>query len=143
MRLNIEKARDQGVHIAYLSGNTGYYQVQLAPNSKGVPNRLIYDAKLDYDSSPYCPDDSLLGISNLTDSQRYPWPDVGCSFSCLGNYYTYARELALIGSCYVGVFPAGRQRNTFGAPFTVSESTHFLYKGTGLTKKSSIKNIGG
>lgn len=41
MRRNIERARDRGVNLGFLSSNTSYWQIRLEPDSKGQPNRTI------------------------------------------------------------------------------------------------------
>ncbi|GAC1649473.1 MAG: hypothetical protein NVS4B12_18560 [Ktedonobacteraceae bacterium] len=41
MRDAVEAARDQGVGLAFLEANASYWQIRLAPNSAGVPNRTV------------------------------------------------------------------------------------------------------
>ena len=41
MRTNVESARDAGVHLAFLSSNTSYWQIRLASDSSGQPDRTI------------------------------------------------------------------------------------------------------
>lgn len=45
MRRNIERARDAGVNLAFLSSNTSYWQIRLEPDSNGSDNRTIVGYK--------------------------------------------------------------------------------------------------
>ncbi|HEV8660385.1 MAG TPA: N,N-dimethylformamidase beta subunit family domain-containing protein [Thermoanaerobaculia bacterium] len=45
MRRNVERARDRGVNLAFLSSNTSYWQIRLETDSKGQPNRTIVGYK--------------------------------------------------------------------------------------------------
>ena len=41
MRRTVERARDNGTSLVFLSANTMYWQVELAPSPSGVPDRLL------------------------------------------------------------------------------------------------------
>ncbi|MGE5709733.1 MAG: N,N-dimethylformamidase beta subunit family domain-containing protein [Nitrospira sp.] len=42
MRRHVEQARDRGVHLAFFSANTCYWQIRLMPSlSMGVPDRIV------------------------------------------------------------------------------------------------------
>ncbi|MFF9274199.1 N,N-dimethylformamidase beta subunit family domain-containing protein [Streptomyces griseosporeus] len=41
MRRTVERARDHGTSLVFLSANTMYWQVELAPSPSGVPDRLL------------------------------------------------------------------------------------------------------
>ncbi|HEY3055960.1 MAG TPA: N,N-dimethylformamidase beta subunit family domain-containing protein [Thermoanaerobaculia bacterium] len=45
MRRNVERARDRGVNIGFLSSNTSYWQIRLESDSKGQPSRTIVSYK--------------------------------------------------------------------------------------------------
>jgi hypothetical protein len=41
MRNGIEQARDQGINMAFLTANAGYWRVRFEPSSTGDPNRVM------------------------------------------------------------------------------------------------------
>jgi hypothetical protein len=41
MRRTVERARDIGTSLVFLSANTMYWQVELGPSASGVPDRLL------------------------------------------------------------------------------------------------------
>ena len=55
-RRNVEKARDRGVHLAFISGDAVYWQARYEPSAAGIQNRtvVVYRGKADpmYTSDP-------------------------------------------------------------------------------------------
>lgn len=45
MRRRLEEARGSGIHLGFLSSNTGYWQVRLEPDRRGSPGRVVFCAK--------------------------------------------------------------------------------------------------
>ncbi|GAA3228219.1 hypothetical protein GCM10020256_40310 [Streptomyces thermocoprophilus] len=68
MRRTVEKARDHGTSLVFLSANTMYWQVELAPSPSGVPDRLMTCRKRKGPGKPVLwreidrPEQQLIGI---------------------------------------------------------------------------------
>jgi hypothetical protein len=68
MRRTAELARDQGASLVFLSANTMYWQVELAPSPSGVPDRLLTCRKRKGPGKPVLwrgidrPEQELVGI---------------------------------------------------------------------------------
>ncbi|MEO3765232.1 N,N-dimethylformamidase beta subunit family domain-containing protein [Streptomyces sp. B8F3] len=68
MRRAAEKARDAGTSLVFLSANTMYWQVGLAPSAAGEPDRLLHCAKRQGPGRPAlwrdqgAPEQELLGV---------------------------------------------------------------------------------
>jgi alpha-D-ribose 1-methylphosphonate 5-triphosphate synthase subunit PhnH len=107
--------RDSGKHLAFLGANTIYWQIRFE-NS----NRLIT-----------CYKDSF------TQDPQYPGPLTTYLWRELPS--TYSRpENGLIGVMYDGY-----NNNDPGAPFVVTNSSHWVYANSGLTNSSKITGIVG
>ncbi|MFD8807896.1 N,N-dimethylformamidase beta subunit family domain-containing protein [Streptomyces sp. NPDC059597] len=68
MRRAVENARDHGTSLVFLSANTMYWQVELAPSPSGVPDRLLTCRKRKGPGKPVLwreidrPEQQLIGI---------------------------------------------------------------------------------
>jgi hypothetical protein len=68
MRRTAERARDHGTSLVFLSANTMYWQVELAPSPSGVPDRLLTCRKRKGPGKPVLwreidrPEQQLVGI---------------------------------------------------------------------------------
>jgi hypothetical protein len=65
---NVEKARDNGINLAFFSANTAYWRVRFEPSSSGEPNRVLVVYKQDWLLDPVAQND----ISQATTLFRSP-----------------------------------------------------------------------
>ncbi|UIE37514.1 DUF4082 domain-containing protein [Leptodesmis sichuanensis A121] len=65
---NVEKARDNGINLAFFSANTAYWRVRFEPSSTGEPNRVMVVYKQDWALDPVAKND----ISQATTLFRSP-----------------------------------------------------------------------
>ncbi|MCH0566195.1 MULTISPECIES: N,N-dimethylformamidase beta subunit family domain-containing protein [unclassified Streptomyces] len=71
MRRTVERARDHGTSLVFLSANTLYWQVELAPSPSGAPDRLLTCRKRRGPGKPVLwrevdrPEQQLVGIQYL------------------------------------------------------------------------------
>jgi len=112
----LETARDQGLSMAFFSGNTAYRRIRFEPSSAGIPQRVMTcykDASLDpQHEAPDC----------TADYQRPP----------------HARpENGMLGVLWSG------WGHLEGFPFVVSAPEHWIYEGTGVKAGDSLGNIVG
>ncbi|HYP76291.1 MAG TPA: N,N-dimethylformamidase beta subunit family domain-containing protein [Polyangiaceae bacterium] len=112
----LEDARDQGLSMAFFSGNTAYRRIRLEPSSRGIPRRVITcykDASLD---------PARDAVDNTADYHMGP----------------HARpENGMLGVLWAG------WGTLEGFPFVVTEPDHWLYEGTGVKAGDSLGNIVG
>jgi hypothetical protein len=109
-----ETARDSGVSLGFFVGNSGYWRVRLEPSSTGAPRR-----------SMNCYRDAMMDpVSNAPDT-TVKYRDA-----------PFARpEEALYGVMYEGLGEADVY------PHVVSDSTHWIYDGTGVQDGDVLPNV--
>ena len=110
----VERARDQGVNLAFFAANAVYWQVRLEPSSSGVPDRVV----VGYKSSSL---DPIADPSLETDMWRR-----------LGR-----PEQTLVGVQFVGAGPPPQ------APFVVQSSSSWVYSATGFVDGSQVPGMVG
>lgn len=117
MRNAVEVARDRGgVNLGFFGANDAYWQVRFEPSSTGVTDRIMIchkDAEVD-------PIDDPTGKT--------------VKFRELGR-----AEQSLIGIQYA----AWNMRPDANTPYVVTNSSHWVYSGTGLRDGDSIPGIVG
>jgi sugar lactone lactonase YvrE len=112
----LENARDQGLSMAFFSGNTAYRRIRLEPSGAGVPRRIVTCYK-----------------SRSLDPQHD-------AADCTAEYHSapYARpENGMLGVLWSG------WGHLEGFPFVVSQPEHWIYEGTNLKAGESLGNIVG
>ncbi len=78
MRDGVEKARDQGMGMAFLGANTAYWQMRFEPDSAGVPNRTVVCYKVQKGLGiTDLARDPLYGIDNTRVTTQWRDPVVG------------------------------------------------------------------
>ncbi len=107
-------ARAAGVHMAFFSANSIYWQVRFEPSAGNVPNRVMVCYKTA----------TLDPIQGSTTTVR--WRDPPASLP----------EQGLIGIEYTSMVEGA-------APYVVTNSSHWIYAGTGFVDGSSVPNIVG
>ncbi len=120
----MQVARDHGTHLAFFSGNTGYWQIRFEPSTTGVPNRTIvcYKAQPDPNPDPAYrtrnwrtlgrPEQTLLGVQWGNGMDYLPGPD--------------------------GTYAPGT-----GFPLTVHGASHWIYAGTGVQEGQQVADVVG
>jgi hypothetical protein len=117
MRSSLTAARDRGTHAAFFTSNNIYWQVRFEPSAGGVPNRIMTcykNAALD----------PLTGTDPLRTTVRFRDNPVN------------QPENALLGSMFTDLINYGDSR-----PWIVSNASHWIYEGTGLTEGSAINYL--
>ncbi len=126
MRANVTRARDSGVDLGFFSGNTCYWQIRVAADSRGTPNRTIVcykDRALTQD--PYMND----GDPDHRRLVTVRWRD----------FPVLMPEDALLGVMYLGQYQASSNLQ-----FTTGiERTPWLSRGTGLVDSSVLFGLVG
>lgn len=112
----LDSARDNGVSLAFLSANVGYWRIRLDPSSDGTPNRIVTCYKGD-------PSDPLKGTPVETTRFRDP---------------PYARpENALVGVMY------DLYTRIDGFPLVITRPESWVFDGMNLGYGDSLGNIVG
>ena len=110
----VQKARDGGLSIAFLSGNTAFRRIRLESSSNGSPRRVVTcykDASLDpHDNAP----------DTTSDFASHPFP---------------RPENELLGLVWAG------WSHLDGFPFVVSNADHWVYEGTGVKQNDLLGPI--
>jgi Domain of unknown function (DUF4347)/Domain of unknown function (DUF4082) len=121
MRNNVEKARDNGTNLGFLSANSAYWRTRYEPSSTGTSNRVLAVYKDDWQLDPVAQQDNSKA-TNLFRSPQVNRP-----------------ENALLGVLYTG------QTNDFagGYDFKVSNAADPYYAGTGLNNGDTIPRLVG
>lgn len=112
----VQDERDQGLSIAFFSGNTAYRRIRLNDSGAGVDRRVITCYK-----------------SATLDPHRN-------ARDTTADYYArpYARpENELVGLVWAG------WAHLDGFPFVVTQADHWIYQGTGVESGDSLGNIVG
>jgi hypothetical protein len=112
----LQDARDQGLSMAFFSGNTAYRRIRLEPSTGGTARRVITCYKeASLDPVGDAPD-------NTADYHNKP----------------HARpENGMLGLLWAG------WGNLEGFPFVVTQPEHWIYEGTGVKAGDSLGNIVG
>jgi hypothetical protein len=116
MRNAVEAARDHGVDLGFFGANDAYWQARFEPSSTGVANRIMT-----------CYKDSKLDPIQDPTAKTVKFREVGRA------------EQSLIGIQYTTWNP----RPEANSPYVVTNSTHWIYAGTGLRDGDSIPGIVG
>ncbi len=115
-RNSLEAARDEGLNLAFLSGNTAYRRIRYEASSSGAASRVMTCYK----------SDSLDPHRNAPDTTN----DFGKA--------PFARpENELLGVLWSGWV------NMTGYPLLVADPTHWLYEGTGVALNDSLGHVVG
>src|SRR5215510_733422 len=126
MRANVTRARDNGVDLGFFSGNTCYWQIRFAADSRGTPNRTIVcykDRALTHD--PYMND----GDPDHRRLVTVRWRD----------FPVLMPEDALLGVMYLGHY-----QGSSNLQFTSGiEHIPWLSRGTGLVGGSALFGLVG
>ena len=153
MRLNVERARDQGVSLAFFSGNQVYGQVLLEPATTGgqAPYRTIVGrltgSTLTADSVY-----SAMQRNQAAAVDLIPYPNIPTGFDDPGgvtpanvkygamtwgfdNPVSWPRD-SLIGC---GMWYGGGERNDL----EVIMADHWMFAGTNLANNTRLPNLGG
>jgi N,N-dimethylformamidase beta subunit-like protein/F5/8 type C domain-containing protein/putative Ig domain-containing protein len=112
MRDTVERGRDAGVNLAFLGANISYWQIRFEPSSSGDPDRTVIGYK------------DLASMDHPSDP-RYTttlWRNI-------------RPEGELIGVDYNGVFDYNP------ADIVITNASHWLFNGTGLTNGSILPNV--
>ncbi len=111
---NVSEARDAGVNLAFLSGNSVWGVVPLLPSADGQPHRIMRR------------EDKFLGeeLSKMLNKRRrvtakYPAGPDG------------------------GLLMGGRTAGVGGGDWTCADADHWLYEGTGMKEGDTIKGLVG
>ncbi|GAA4857573.1 N,N-dimethylformamidase beta subunit family domain-containing protein [Kitasatospora terrestris] len=115
MRRAVERARDGGTSLVFLSANSMYWRVELTAGASGEPNRLLNCRKrqrVDADS----PAAGVPGAASAL------WRDAG------------EPEQHLLGVQYAGSVPAP-------VPLVARNTEHWLWEGTGLRDGDQLPGL--
>lgn len=115
-RDSLQKMRDQGLSLAFFSGNTGYRRIRFANSAQGVPQRTIVCYK-----------------SGSVDPHRNA-PDTTADY----HDPPHARpENELVGVVWAG------WATLDGYALVVADPEHWIYEGTGVNAGDTLGNIVG
>jgi hypothetical protein len=109
-------ARDAGVNLAFFGGNDVYWQIRMEPSASGVADRVVVcykNASIDPIQGP-----------TTTVKWRDPLPN--------------RPEQTLMGAQYTSNI-----QNNGNAPYVVSNSSHWVYAGTGFQDGDSVAGLVG
>lgn len=115
-RRALQKSRDEGLSLAFLSGNTGYHRIRFEDSAIGVPQRTI----VCYKSARLDPHRDAPDTTAEYHVRPYPQPENGL----------------------VGVLWAG-WAHLEGFALVVSAPDHWLYHGTGVAAGDTLGHIVG
>jgi DNA-binding beta-propeller fold protein YncE len=110
----LDRARDAGVSLMFLSANTGYWRVRYDPASTGEPRRIITC----YKSAELDPQANAPDTTAQFRQDPFPRP-----------------ENALLGIMY------GDWSDFRGFPFVVHDHKHWIYAGTSVTENEPLNAI--
>ncbi|KJK56787.1 N,N-dimethylformamidase beta subunit family domain-containing protein [Saccharothrix sp. ST-888] len=115
MRRTVERARDGGTSLVFLSANTMYWRVELTAGPSGEPNRLLNCRKRQRVPAGH----PAAGVSG---SQSGLWRDAG------------EPEQHLLGIQYTGSVPTP-------VPLVARNTSHWLWEGTGLREGEQLPGL--
>lgn len=112
----LEAARDQGVSLAFLSANTGYWRIRLSGSAHGTPRRTITC----YKSSDLDPQKNTPDTTEMFREEPFARP-----------------ENALLGVGYK------TWSKVPGYPYIVTNADHWVYSGTGVKTFDALNTVVG
>ena len=120
MRIAIERARDRGVHLAFLGADAGYWQIRFEPDSGGNADRTIVAYKeAAADQDPLARDADPSNDRYVTGRFR----DVPAS----------RPEERLVGVMYAA--------DPVDGDIVVDDARHWVFAGTGLSKGDALRGL--
>jgi Domain of unknown function (DUF4347)/Domain of unknown function (DUF4082) len=128
-RNNVEKARDNGINLAFFSANTAYWQVRYEPSTSGQANRVMTIYK----------DTSGIGIGASIDPIAQTNPTAATTL--FRSPEVNRPENALIGVGYVG--NTSNQNIYNGFDYVVSNASDPYYANTGLKNGDKLTGLVG
>jgi hypothetical protein len=111
----VAAARDAGVNLAFFGANAVYWQVRYEPSASGVPNRTLV-----------CYKDQSIDPTTDPSLKTINWRDLGRA------------EQTLIGVQYTA-----EMRNDAYYPYVVTNSSNWVYAGTGFRDGDSVSGLVG
>ena len=116
---NVSAARDAGVNLAFLSGNSICWEAPLMPSAAGQPNRIFRRGGL-------CVGEKVYG--ELSEEMR-------------------RRVIKMVGSFPPGqdaaLLMGGRHQGLGGGDWVCTEPEHWLYDGSGMKTGDAVKGLVG
>jgi hypothetical protein len=126
-RNNVEKARDNGINLAFFSANSAYWQVRYEPSSSGQANRVMTIYK---DSS---------GVGSNPSIDPIAQSNPAAATTLFRSPQVNRPENALLGVGYIG-----DQGNIYGGfDYVVSNASDPYYANTGLQNGDSLVGLVG
>jgi hypothetical protein len=110
---SVERMRDEGVNLLFLSGNTICWVTPLRASSTGVPNRIMFRG------GPYGADNDY---AKEREKQNGPFPERGPDEGLLMG----VRNVEPVNG---------------GGDWTVTRPEHWIFRGTGMKKGDSIPGL--
>jgi hypothetical protein len=128
-RNNVQKARDNGINLAFFSANTAYWQVRFEASSSGQANRVMTVYK---DTSGIGKGEALDPIALI---------DPNAATTQFRSSEVNQPENELLGVGYVGDWGAGNAFNGFD--YVVSNASDPYYANTGLKNGDKLTGLVG
>lgn len=128
-RNNVQKARDNGINLAFFSANTAYWQVRFEPSSSGQENRVMTIYK----------DTSGIGIGTSLDPIARTNPTMATTLFRSSEVNRPENELLGVG--YVGDWGANNVFNGFD--YVVSNASDPYYANTELKNGDKLTGLVG
>jgi hypothetical protein len=129
-RNHVQKARDNGINLAFFSANTGYWQVRFEPSSNGQANRIMTVYK----------DTSGIGTGASLDPIAATNPTAATTL--FRSPEVNRPENELLGVGYIGDW--GAAGDVFnGFDYVVSNASDFYYANTGLKNGDRLAGLVG
>lgn len=146
MRLNVELGRDQGVHLAFLSGNRVYHQIRLEKDGKGTPDRIVVNYRDNPEKDPLWP---KFVDGTASEADLYPYPNWTGEFRRtnypLDSLAVPWPETLLLATTWIG----HTTRDGVALPGTVDEDLivdepdHWLFDKATVTKDMRLAGMVG
>ncbi len=128
-RNNVQKARDNGINLAFFSANTAYWQVRFDPSSSGQANRVMTIYK----------DTSGIGTGTSLDPLAQTNPTAATTL--FRSTEVNRPENELLGVGYIGDWGTGNVFNGFD--YVVSNASDPYYANTGLKDGDKLTGLVG
>jgi hypothetical protein len=128
-RNHVQKARDNGINLAFFSANTCYWQVRFDPSSNGQANRIMTVYKDTSGIGTGASLDPIAAINPTAATTLFRSPEVNCP------------ENELLGVGYIGDWGAGNIFNGFD--YVVSNASDHYYANTGLKNGDRLTGLVG
>jgi hypothetical protein len=120
MRMNVEAARDSGVHLAFLGADAGYWQIRFEPDSHGDPDRTIVGYK------------EAVGSEDPLALDRDPRNDRQVT-GRFRDRPTSRPEDRLVGVMYIS--------DPVDGDMIVDNASHWVFAGTGLRRGDRLTGL--